>query len=75
MLVTLLFDRTKEVHRNPTPGKSKVVRVGADGSIQNVATGLSVPTAMTFGPNGDLYVSNFGAAPAGLGQIVRIDLP
>jgi hypothetical protein len=29
---------------------------------------------MTFGPDGKLYVSNFGAAPAGLGQIVRITI-
>jgi hypothetical protein len=35
-----------------------------------VVTGLSVPTAMTFGPDGKLYISNFGAAPAGAGQIV-----
>ena len=60
---------------NPTPGAGKVVRVNADGSIQDIATGLSVPTGMTFGPNGKIYVSNFGAAPAGAGQIVWIDLP
>jgi len=59
----------------PTPGDGKVVRVKADGSIEDVATGLSVPTAMTFGPDGKLYVSNFGAAPAGMGQIVQIDVP
>ena len=43
--------------------------------IEGVATGLVVPTAMTFGPDGKLYVSNFGAAPPGTGQIVRIDIP
>jgi len=59
----------------PTPGAGKVVRVKADGSIQDVATGLVVPTAMTFGPDEKLYVSNFGAAPPGAGQIVRIDIP
>src|SRR5579862_240590 len=52
----------------PTPGAGKVVRLNSDGSIQDVATGLSVPTAMTFGSDGFLYVSNFGAAPAGAGQ-------
>jgi hypothetical protein len=31
---------------------------------------LSFPTAITFGPDGKLYISNFGAAPAGMGQIV-----
>jgi hypothetical protein len=37
-------------------------------------TGLSVPTGMTFGPDGKLYVSNFGAAPAGAGQVLRFDI-
>jgi hypothetical protein len=60
---------------DPAPGNCKVVRVKADGDIENIATGLVVPTAMTFGPDGKLYVSNFGAAPAGAGQIVRIDIP
>jgi glucose/arabinose dehydrogenase len=59
----------------PTPGAGKVVRVNRNGSIEDVATGLVVPTGMTFGRNGKLYVSNFGAAPAGLGQIVQIDIP
>ena len=59
----------------PTPGAGKVVRLNFDGSIEDVATGLSVPTGMTFGPDGYLYVSNFGAAPAGAGQILRIAVP
>jgi hypothetical protein len=42
-----------------------------DGDIEDMATVLAVPTAMTFGPDGKLYVSNFGAAPPGAGQIVR----
>ena len=48
---------------------------GYDGTIEDVATGLSVPTAMTFGPDGHLYVSNWGAAGAGMGQIVKITIP
>jgi len=59
----------------PTLGAGKVVRIKCDGNIEDVATGLSVPTAMTFGPDGKIYASNFGAAPAGAGQIVRIDVP
>lgn len=59
---------------DPTPGAGKVVRVNFDGTIEDVATGLAVPTAMTFGPRGRLYVSNLGAAPAGAGQIVWIDI-
>ena len=56
----------------PTPGDGKVVRLDRDGDIEDVATGLSVPTGMTFGPDGHLYVSNFGAAPSG--QILRISV-
>jgi hypothetical protein len=54
----------------PTPGDGKVVRLTRTGDIEDVATGLSVPTGMTFGPDGYLYVSNFGAAPTG--EILRI---
>ena len=60
---------------NPAPGNGKVVRVKRDGDIEEVVTGLVVPTGMTFGPDGALYVSNFGAAPGGAGQILRIDVP
>jgi hypothetical protein len=58
----------------PTPGFGKVVRVKSSGDIEEVVTGLSVPTGMTFGPDGKLYVSNLGAAPAGAGQILRFDI-
>ncbi len=58
----------------PTPGAGKVVRVKRSGEIEDVITGLSVPTGMTFGRDGALYISNFGAAPAGAGQILRFDI-
>src|SRR5580704_9033515 len=58
----------------PTPGFGKVVRVKRSGEIEEIVTGLSVPTGMTFGPDGRLYVSNLGAAPAGAGQILRFDI-
>ena len=56
----------------PPFGVGKVVRLNRAGVIEDVATGLSVPTGMTFGPDGYLYVSNFGAAPTG--QILRISV-
>jgi hypothetical protein len=54
-----------------------VLRVAEDGTRVTIATGLTFPTAMTFGPDGALYVSNvgFGAPPIGLGQVVRIRVP
>ena len=58
----------------PTPGFGKVVRVNRSGAIEDIVTGLSVPTGMTFGPDGKLYVSNWGAAPAPAGQVLRFDI-
>ncbi len=60
----------------PGPNNGKVVRLRS-GSLLTIATGLTVPTGMTMGPDGNLYVSNFGAvpAPAGVGQIVKITVP
>jgi hypothetical protein len=56
------------------PGTGRVVRVKSDGSLEPVATGLTFPTAMTFGPDGKLYVSNNGFGfPPGKGEIVRVD--
>lgn len=59
----------------PAPGYGKVTRINANGKLQDVVTGLSVPTGMTFGANGKLYISNFGAAPPGAGQIVEATVP
>jgi hypothetical protein len=57
-------------------GQGKVVRVTADGGLETVASGLTLPTGMAFGPDGALYVSNLGfGTPPGAGQIVRITLP
>jgi hypothetical protein len=57
-------------------GTGTVVRLNDQGQWETVATGLTFPTAMTFGPDGNLYVSNFGyGAPPGAGQIVRIQVP
>ena len=57
-------------------GSGRVVRIDPSGRQTVIATGLSFPSAMTLGPDGALYVSNFGfGAPPGAGQIVRIGLP
>jgi hypothetical protein len=59
----------------PNPGTGDVVRFDPNGMRTVIADHLVVPTAITFGPDGNLYVSNFGfGAPPGLGQILRIDL-
>jgi hypothetical protein len=46
--------------------------VGDDGSIQDVLTdGLVAPSGMDFGPDGTLYISNFGIMP-GMGQVLGV---
>jgi hypothetical protein len=58
-------------------GSGQVVRVNGNGTLTTVASGLTFPSAMTFGPDGKLYVSNigFGVPVPGAGQIVRITVP
>jgi hypothetical protein len=53
----------------------RVPRSGNQAKLDVVATGLFFPSAMTMGPDGNLYVSNFGYGfPAGAGEVVRVDL-
>jgi len=61
----------------PTPGTGKVIRIESSGNRTLIASGLFLPTAMTFGPDGALYVSNigFGPPPNGIGQVLRITIP
>jgi hypothetical protein len=59
----------------PTPGAGRIVRVDPSGESTLVADGLVVPTAMTMGPDGNLYVSNVGfGTPPGQGQIVKVTI-
>jgi hypothetical protein len=59
----------------PTPGTGDVIRIDPDGFRLTIASQLDLPTAMTFGPDEKLYVSNwgFGGAP-GMGQILQFDI-
>jgi plastocyanin len=51
----------------------EVQRVNHDGSVTPIVIGLMFPTAMDFGPDGALYVSNYGnEANDGQGQVLRI---
>lgn len=60
----------------PSPGAGDIIRF--TGSKREVlVSGLALPTAMTFGPDGALYVSNLGfgpppSLPNGPGQVLRI---
>lgn len=60
----------------PTPGTGTILRLNKSGMRDTIATGLFLPTALTIGPDRNLYVSNKGFGPPipGFGEIVRIDL-
>lgn len=56
----------------PAPGEGDIVRVGAD-KKEVIVSGLDLPTAMTFGPDGALYVSDRGYGfPPGAGRVLRV---
>lgn len=63
---------------DPSPGRGDIVRIVGNNK-EVIASGLALPTAMTFGPDGALYVSNLGfgpppSLPNGPGQVLRIRL-
>ncbi|MEP6946064.1 MAG: ScyD/ScyE family protein [Acidobacteriota bacterium] len=61
-------------HDFPVPGSGRVVRINRrTGALTEIVTGLNLPTAMTFGPDGKLYISNWGFGPP-LGEILQVTL-
>jgi sugar lactone lactonase YvrE len=60
----------------PTPGNGDIVRIDPSGARTTIVSGLTFPTGMTMGPDGNLWVSNngFGPTTPGFGEILRIDL-
>jgi hypothetical protein len=64
----------------PEPATARLIRIEPNGKQEVLLDGssgiLNVPSGMTLGPDGDLYISNvgFGAPPIGLGQIVRVEV-
>ncbi|NTS43213.1 ScyD/ScyE family protein [Flavisolibacter sp. BT320] len=59
----------------PTPGTGRIVKVEPNGSKEVIVSGLNLPTGMTMGPDGNLYVSNWGfGMPPGGGEIVKVTL-
>lgn len=57
----------------PTPNLGKIIRLDRSGNRETIASGLNFPTAITFGPDGRLYVSVNGIGAPGTGEILQID--
>ncbi|OJW53211.1 MAG: hypothetical protein BGO55_08170 [Sphingobacteriales bacterium 50-39] len=60
----------------PTPGMGRILQVDPSGKVTTLVSGLSLPTGMTMGPDGNLYVSNWGFSPKAIGggQVLKITL-
>jgi hypothetical protein len=54
-------------------GSGTLYRVRTDCSRTPIATGLTNPTSVAIGPDGNAYISNFGTSP-GVGEVIRVDL-
>jgi glucose/arabinose dehydrogenase len=59
----------------PEPGSGKIVQVSDSGEVTDILTGLTFPTAITAGPDGALYVSEYGYGDdSGAGRVLRVSL-
>jgi hypothetical protein len=57
---------------DPATMAGALYRVGADGQMEDMMSdGLVTPSGMAFGPDGDLYISNYGLMP-GMGQVLEV---
>jgi len=54
------------------PGPGELIRVAPDGTRSLVAGGLTRPTSIVVGPDGEIYVSNRGTS-IGTGEVLRIE--
>jgi hypothetical protein len=71
-----VLENTTGSHPGPTPGTGTILRLDKSGMRDTIATGLFLPTAITIGPDRNLYVSHKGFGPPvpGFGEILRVDL-
>jgi hypothetical protein len=58
----------------PTPATGNVVRIDPSGNRSIIASGLFLPTGMTLGSDGYIYISNNGLGPGAIGggEVVRV---
>lgn len=58
----------------PNIGQGRILRITGE-VVEEIVSGLNVPTAMTFDQHGDIYVSDLGAAPGSNGRIIQFANP
>lgn len=58
----------------PNIGQGRILRITGT-LVEEIVSGLNVPTAMTFDSRGDIYVSDLGAAPGAGGRIIQFANP
>ncbi|MFN8571273.1 MAG: ScyD/ScyE family protein [Gemmatimonadaceae bacterium] len=83
MVVGVDFDRagrmyvleTSTVSGFPLPGTGRVTRIDRRGGRVIVVDGLTLPTAIAFGPDHQLYISNMGFGPPLPGEVLRVAIP
>ncbi len=52
----------------PTPNTGDVVRIDPSSGVRaTIVSGLNLPTAITFGPDNNMYISNAGFGPTAIG--------
>ena len=54
----------------PNVGQGRIIRI-ANGTAEEIVSGLNVPTGMALDVHDDMYVSDLGAAPGEAGRILH----
>lgn len=71
-----VLENTAMSSPGPMPNSGKIIRLDNSGKREVIADGLNLPTGMTFGPDGNIYVSAVGfGAPDGAGEILKVTIP
>jgi len=58
----------------PNVGQGRIIRIAND-TVEEIVSGLNVPTGMTLDGHDDIYVSDLGAAPGEAGRILHFANP
>jgi len=71
-----VLENTSVSSPGPAPNQGEIIRLDNSGKRTVIASGLNLPTGMTWGPDGNIYVSANGfGAPSGAGEVLKVTLP